>query len=142
MYKTGCFQWICLMHPALCVSPATVNHELPCHHTYRHDGIWHGQWKFGSLGQHRYLYGILVIIPLLCIPASTNGLSGDDESSHHDVLPACDEASQPLWLRVQRSGERRRATPAADFSFFPFSCSNCVLCVCVTKQNCGSLCSF
>lgn len=27
------------------VSSATVNHGLPCHHTNRHDGIWHGQYN-------------------------------------------------------------------------------------------------
>lgn len=34
------------------------------------------------------------------VPASTDGLDGDDEPTHHDVLPACDEAAQPLRLRV------------------------------------------
>lgn len=43
--------------------------------------------------------------------APSDGLSGDDESSHHDVLPAGDEAAQPLRLRVKCSGERRRTTP-------------------------------
>lgn len=28
----------------VCVSSATVNHGLPCHHAHRHDGIWHGQY--------------------------------------------------------------------------------------------------
>lgn len=32
--------------------------------------------------------------------ASTDGLHGDDESTHYDVHPARDEATQPIWLRV------------------------------------------
>lgn len=39
----------------LCVAPAIVDHELPCHHTYRHDGIWHGQWKYWSISQYRQI---------------------------------------------------------------------------------------
>lgn len=35
------FEVICIV----CVPSATVNHGLPCHHTDRHDGIWHGQYN-------------------------------------------------------------------------------------------------
>lgn len=73
-----------------------------------------------------------VILPLY-IPASTNGLSGDDESSHHDVLPACDEAAQPLRLRVQCSGERHRAMSASHFSF-PVVQTDSGICVRVCNQ--------
>lgn len=47
----------------------------------------------------------------LCVQpstASTNGLHGNNESAHHDVHPARHEATQPLWLGVQRSGGSTR----------------------------------
>lgn len=44
-------------------------------------------------------------LSLRCLrAASTDGLHGDDDPAHHDVLPARHEAAQPLRLRVQRSG--------------------------------------
>lgn len=38
------------------------------------------------------------------VEASTDGLHGDDDPAHHDVLPGRHEAAQPLRHCVQRAG--------------------------------------
>lgn len=48
-YLLFVFKIICVINPYMycpvCVPSATINHGLPCHHTDRHDGIWHGQYS-------------------------------------------------------------------------------------------------